>query len=98
MEANESSDYVKARVKLLYVYFKAKEWVVSDGKDNKILIYISSDQSFLYSTDELADIIAQSDLHIEPTFLKMSSVTYLLYHRGTFVGKVVVLPGIEFDT
>ena len=98
MNVKESSAYVKARCKLLSVYFGKTRWVISDGKNNNILVYVSSDDPFLYTTDQLADIIAESDLHIEPTFLKMSSVTYLFYHQGELVNEVMVWPGIEFDT
>lgn len=98
MKVKESSAYVKARCKLLSVYFSKRRWIVSDGKSNNILIYVSSDEPFLYTTDQLADIIAESDLHIESTFLKMSSVTYLFYHKGELVNEVMVWPCIEFDT
>jgi len=98
MKVKESSAYVKARSKLLSVYFAKRRWVVSDGKSNNILIYVSSEQPFLYTTNQLANIIAKSDLHIEPTGFKMSSVTYLFYHQGELVNEVIVWSCIEFDT
>jgi len=98
MKVKESSAYVKARCKLLSFYFSKRGWVVSDGTNNNILFYVSSDQPFLYTTEQLANIIAQSDFYIEPTGLKMSGVSYLFYHQGKLVNEVIVLPCIEFDT
>ena len=98
MKVKESSKYVKARCKLLSVYFSKRGWVVSDGKNNNILVYVSSERSFFYTSDQLANIIAKADLHIEPTGLKMSSVTYLFYLQGTLVNEVMVWPAIEYDT
>jgi len=97
MSVSESSEYVKARTKLLAEYFSSRGWVLSTGSGNTVLIYISSKTPFTYTQDQLATIIAETDFHIEPTGLKMTDITYLFYHQGTLVEEISVMPGSEFD-
>lgn len=97
MKVFESSEYVKARTKLLAEYFSSRGWVLSTGSNNTVLIYISSKNPFTYTQDQLAAIIAETDYHIEPTGLKMSEITYRFYHQGTLVEEISFMPGSEFD-
>ena len=97
MEVFESSEYVKARTKLLAEYFSSRGWVLSTGSNNTVLIYISSKSPFTYTQDQLAAIIAETDYHIEPTGLRMSDITYLFYHREALMEEISVVPGSEFD-
>lgn len=97
MEIKESSPYVKAKAVLLAEYFAQRNWMVVEGKNDSVLLYIPSDQICDYTLDELADIIAQSDFHITETGLRMTSISYTFFHRGKFYKEVVELPTKEFD-
>ena len=97
MEIRDSSEYVIERAKRLNAFFKNIGWTVTAGKNNCILIYIASDRPYQYTPDQFAEIIGESDYHVEATGLKLSSVTYIFYHRGEKLQEIEELPGKEFD-
>jgi hypothetical protein len=85
-----SSDYVKARVKLLRNYFRPKGWIVSEGMNDTVLIYVSSEEPIPFDSDELMSMIRESDHHCKPTGLKMAFISYRFYHRSIFVNRIDV--------
>ena len=97
MEIRESSQYVKARAVLLAEYFAGRGWLVVEGKNNCILFYIPAEHIFNYSQQQLADIIGESDYHVTPTGLRLTSIIYMFYQNGGLVDKVEVLPMSQFD-
>ena len=97
MEIVESSQYVKTRALLLAEYFGRRGWVVTDGKNNCILFYVTQAKILSYSKNQLATIIGESDYHIKETGLKMSNVTYKFYYQGELINEIEVWPLNEFD-
>jgi hypothetical protein len=97
MKNQESSAYVKAWAKSISKHLAQKGWVIVAGQNNIILIYANAKKQFLYTDDELMDIIYAVELVAPATGLRMSLVQYLFYHKGKLVNSATVLPGKEYD-
>jgi hypothetical protein len=52
-----SSEYVKARTRLLRDYFRPKGWIFSEGMNDTVLIYVSSADPLTADSDELMSMI-----------------------------------------
>lgn len=97
MNIKESSEYVKARAILLAEYFSQRGWVITAGKNNCILIYIQDEKLSECTSDQLMELIAESDYYVKPTGLKTSGVTYRFYLKGDFLKSLDVFPTGKFD-
>jgi len=97
MSVSESSEYVKARTKLLAEYFSIWGWVLSTGRGNTVLIYISSKLRLHIPKTNWLQLLLRRITISEPTGLKMTDITYPFYHQGTLVEEISVMPGSEFD-
>lgn len=97
MEIFDSSPYIIERAKRLAPYFAKRNWFVTAGKSNSILINIMEVAPISYDAERLAQIIAESDMHIDETGLPVNDIKYIFYHNGRQYKTFTVYDIREFD-
>lgn len=97
MEVFESTPYVKERAKRLAPYFAKRNWFVTAGKNNSILINMMEEEAPSYDLETLAEIISESDLHVEETGLRTNDIEYSFYHSGKLYRSLTIYDIREFD-
>lgn len=97
MEIFDSTPYVIERAKRLAPYFAKRKWFVTAGKSNSILINMMEDAPISYDAEQLAQIIAESDMHIEETGLLVNDIKYIFYHGGRQYKSFTVYDIREYD-
>lgn len=97
MEIFDSSPYVIERAKRLAQYFSKRSWFVTAGKSNSVLVNIMEAGAISYDAEQLAQIIAESDMHIEETGLPVDDIKYIFYRNGSQYEMFTIYDLREFD-
>ena len=97
MEIFDSTPYVIVRAKRLAPYFAKRNWFVTAGKSNSILINIMEDAPISYDAEQLAQIITETDMHIKETGLPVNDIEYIFYHNGRQYESFTIFDVRDFD-
>ena len=97
MEIFDSTPYVIERAKRIATYFAKRNWFVTAGKSNSILINMMEDAPISYDAEQLAQIIIESDMHIQETGLPVNNIRYVFYEKGRQYESFTIYDTRKFD-